>query len=297
MDVTHVARIDAIARQLHAVAKFLDGVHNDVSAEPSPEALDEQAFLATTPEAPRVPVWIARTLRDRLHGGGATELTHWNREDERFRPNKSRRFRAWCETTLKLREAAARAAEARAAEEAAAERERVAAETARRRGRAIVSAVVSTYLRAYIPELAPADFLVDFNIHSVRARKKATNMATRPGLVALARMTRNELQVGFEKWREGTRLLREEERVARARARKVFHIVVHRAVRDGLDGWIAHRNASRAAERTDAALRELDDWWEAAIMAPVRQAEEAEERDKPRGTYFSQALRSSVLVQ
>ena len=33
MDVTHVARIDAIARQLHAVAKFLDGVHNDASAQ------------------------------------------------------------------------------------------------------------------------------------------------------------------------------------------------------------------------------------------------------------------------
>ena len=121
-----------------------------------------------------------------------------------------------CATTLKLREAAARAAEARAAELAAAERARLAAEAARRRGRAIVSAVVSTYLRVYVPELAPADFLVDFNIHSVRARKKAKNIATRPGLIALARMTRNELTVGFEKWREGTRLLREEERVARA---------------------------------------------------------------------------------
>ena len=28
------------------------------------QQLDEQAFLATTPEAPRVPAWIARTLRD-----------------------------------------------------------------------------------------------------------------------------------------------------------------------------------------------------------------------------------------
>ena len=28
MDATHAARVDAIARQLHRVAKFLDGVHN-----------------------------------------------------------------------------------------------------------------------------------------------------------------------------------------------------------------------------------------------------------------------------
>ena len=110
MDATHAARVDAIAHQLHRVAKFLDGVHNpNAIPEPSPEALDEQAFLATTPEAPRVPAWIARTLRDRLHGGGATEPTHWTREDERYRPTKSRRFRAWCATRSNCGAAAATA--------------------------------------------------------------------------------------------------------------------------------------------------------------------------------------------
>ena len=143
---------------------------------------------------------------------------------------------------------------------------------------------------ACTPGLAPADFLVDFNIHSVRARKGEEHCdAAGPH-----RAAHDAQRPRFEKWREGRAAPRGGGRGARAR--KVFHVVVHRAVRDGLDGWIAHRDASRAAERTDAALRELDDWWQAAIMAPVRQAEEAEDRNRPRGTYFSQALRSSVLV-